>query len=451
MKRNFFGTDGIRGVPNTEPLTLNNVVELGRAVSYILRDKNSGRKGKVLIGRDTRSSGYMLGFAMATGIVSMGLDVFFVGALPTPAIAFLAKDMRADMGVIISASHNPYMYNGIKVFNKDGFKLKDELEHKIEKLMFSKELNDNFAKPQDMGMVTDLHDAKSRYIVFAKKSFPRDLSLKGMKIVLDSANGAAYDVGPTIFDELGADVVSVNDKPNGININEESGALYPEKMASLVKKHKANIGITLDGDADRVILIDEKGSIVDGDFIMAMIAINLKKQKKLSKDSVVVTPMSNFGFNVAMKEKGINVVEADVGDRYVVEEMKKNDYNFGGEQSGHIIFLDHTTTGDGIIASLQVLSYMLRENKPLSELTSVMKKYPQVLKNIEVKNKVPFSDIKGLYELKKEIESDLEGKGRVFLRYSGTEPIARVMLEGEDLSKITNYADKLCGLIEKGL
>jgi len=447
-KRKIFGTDGIRGIPNQEPLTMENVLELGRAVAYLFRDETAKHKGKILIGRDTRSSGYMLEMALGAGITSMGLDVFFVSALPTPAIAFLAKDMRADAGIIISASHNPYSDNGIKIFDKDGFKLKDEVEAKIESLMFSDELHQGFSPPERLGMVMDLLDAKSRYIVFAKRSFPRDMTLEGIKVVIDCANGAAYEVAYTIFHELGADVVMTGNDPNGVNINDNCGALHPENIIELVKKHKADMGISLDGDADRVILVDEKGKIVDGDAIMCMIALQLKANNELTKNTVVVTPMSNFGLGVIMKEHDISLVEAAVGDRYVVERMRDGGYNFGGEQSGHIIFLDHTTTGDGIIAALQVLSCMLRAKKPLSELSNVMKRYPQVLKNIKVKEKMPFEKIPNFTKRLEEIKNELGTKGRVFVRYSGTELIARVMVEGESEDKIKRYTDDLINIIQ---
>ncbi len=449
MQRKIFGTDGIRGVPNKEPLTMENMLELGRAVAYVFRDETARHKGKIVIGRDTRSSGYMLESALGAGITSMGLDVFFVGALPTPAIAFLSKDMRADAGVIISASHNPYTDNGIKIFDKDGFKLNDEVEKRIENLMFSDELHNKFASPEKLGMVKDLNDAKSRYVVFAKKSFPRDLTLEGKKVVLDCANGAAFEVGPAIFTELGAEVILTGASPNGININDGCGALHPENIIELVKEHKADMGITLDGDADRLILVDEKGNIVDGDAIMAMIAIQLKAKNELMKNTVVVTPMSNFGFGVVMKEHDISLVEANVGDRYVVEKMRDSGYNFGGEQSGHIIFLDHTTTGDGIIAALQVLSLMIKSSKPLSELSKVMQRFPQVLKNIKVKDKVPFDKIPNFTKRMEEIQAALGTRGRVFVRYSGTEPIARVMIEGEDQKAINKYAEDLISLIKE--
>ena len=447
MQRRFFGTDGVRGVPNHEPLTMENVLELGRAVAYVFRDETTKHRGKILIGRDTRSSGYMLEMALGAGITSMGVDVFFVGALPTPAIAFLAKEMRADAGIIISASHNPYTDNGIKVFDKNGFKLSDEMEHRIEKLMFSDELKKGFSSPERLGMMKDLDDAKSRYIVFAKECFPKDMNLEGKKIVLDCANGAAYEVAPAVFKELGADVIVTGNTPNGVNINDNCGALHPENIAGLVVKHKADMGITLDGDADRVILLDEKGNIVDGDAIMAMIAIHLKSKGELKKDTVVVTPMSNFGFGVAMRANGIKMVEAAVGDRYVVEKMRDGGFNFGGEQSGHVIFLDQTTTGDGIIASLQLLVYMQKEGRPLSELAKVMKRYPQILNNIKVKEKKPFEKLEGFNERLNDIKNKLGDKGRVFVRYSGTEPIARVMIEGEKEETIKTYADELSNII----
>jgi phosphoglucosamine mutase len=447
MQRRFFGTDGVRGVPNHEPLTMENVLELGRAVAYVFRDETAKHRGKILIGRDTRSSGYMLEMALGAGITSMGVDVFFVGALPTPAIAFLAKEMRADAGIIISASHNPYTDNGIKVFDKNGFKLSDEVEHRIEKLMFSDELKKGFSSPERLGMMKDLDDAKSRYIVFAKECFPKDMNLEGKKIVLDCANGAAYEVAPAVLKELGADVIVTGNTPNGVNINDNCGALHPENIAELVKSNKADMGITLDGDADRVILLDEKGNTVDGDAIMAMIAIHLKSKGELNKDTVVVTPMSNFGFGVAMRANGIKIVEAAVGDRYVVEKMRDGGFNFGGEQSGHVIFLDQTTTGDGIIASLQLLAYMQKEGRPLSELAKVMKRYPQILNNIRVKEKKPFEKLEGFNERLNDIKNKLGDKGRVFVRYSGTEPIARVMIEGEKEETIKTYADELSNII----
>ncbi|HOW17215.1 MAG TPA: phosphoglucosamine mutase, partial [bacterium] len=333
-------------------------------------------------------------------------------------------------------------------FNKDGFKLSDEMEHRIEKLMFSEELKKAYGAPEKLGTVRDLNDAGSRYVVFAKETFPKDLTLNGKKIVLDCANGAAFDVGPAVLKELGAELIITGDEPNGININDKCGALHPKNIEELVIKHKADMGITLDGDADRVILVDEKGNVIDGDIIMAMIAIEMKNNNELKSNTIVVTPMSNFGFGVAMKENGINVVEAAVGDRYVVEKMKEGSYNLGGEQSGHIILLDHTTTGDGIIGALQVLALMQRTNKPLSELSKVMKKYPQVLKNIKVKEKVPFEKMNGFSKKLDEIKTELGSKGRVFVRYSGTEPIARVMIEGEDHNKITHYADELISIID---
>ncbi len=447
MQRKIFGTDGIRGIPNHEPLTMENILELGRTLGYLFRDVDK-HKGKILIGRDTRSSGYMIELALGAGLSSMGVDVVFVGALPTPAIAFLTKDMRADAGVVISASHNPYTDNGIKIFNKDGFKLSDDMEHRIEKLMFSDELKKAYGAPEKLGTVRDLNDAGSRYVVFAKETFPKDLTLNGKKIVLDCANGAAFDVGPAVLKELGAELIITGDEPNGININDKCGALHPKNIEELVIKHKADMGITLDGDADRVILVDEKGNVIDGDIIMAMIAIEMKKNNELKNNAIVVTPMSNFGFGVAMKENGISVVEAAVGDRYVVEKMKEGSYNLGGEQSGHIILLDHTTTGDGIIGALQVLALMQRTEKPLSELSRVMKKYPQVLKNIKVKEKIPFEKMNGFSKKLDEIKTELGSKGRVFVRYSGTEPIARVMIEGEDHNKIANYADELISIID---
>jgi len=425
MKRKLFGTDGIRGIPNKDPLTIETILELGKAISYIF----SGEANTIVIGKDTRSSCSMIESALAAGLTSMGHNVLSAGILPTPAISFITNDLRADAGIVISASHNLYTDNGIKIFDKFGFKLSDILESKIEELMFSNKL---FTKsPENIGTVKELPDAMLRYLVFAKETFPKNLSLKGFKIVLDCANGAAYKVAQSVFKELGADIISVGVEPNGININANCGALYPKNIKNLVLENKANLGICLDGDADRVILVDEQGNILDGDYIMAIIAIDMKAKNILNKNTIVTTPMSNFGLHKVMEKHDIKIVEADVGDRYVVNTLKENKYNFGGEQSGHIIFLDKTTTGDGIIAALQVLSIMLEKHKPLSSLVSVMEKYPQVLKNVKVKEKIPFEEIPDFHKKLEKIKLELKDKGRVFVRYSGTESIARIMIEAK--------------------
>jgi len=429
MKRKLFGTDGIRGVPNKDALSVENILELGKAISYTF----SSSANNIVIGKDTRLSCSMIESALAAGITSMGNNVISVGVLPTPAISFITNDLRADAGIVISASHNLYTDNGIKIFDNLGFKLDDAIELKIEELMYSNKLVPK--SPESIGIIKDFPDAKLRYLVFAKETFPKNLSLKGLKIVLDCANGAAYNVAQEIFKELGADLISVGIEPNGININANCGALYPENIKDLVIKHKANIGICLDGDADRLILVDEKGNIIDGDYIMAILAIDMKAKNSLNKNTIVTTPMSNFGLYKALEKHDIKIIEAKVGDRYVVSTMKENKYNFGGEQSGHIVFLDHTTTGDGIIAALQVLSLMLQEEKPLSSLSSIMEKYPQVLKNIKVKEKIPFEDLPNFYNKLKKLEQTLAGKGRVFVRYSGTENLARIMIE----AKVSNF------------
>lgn len=447
MGRKLFGTDGIRGVPNKEPLTLENILELGRAIAYIFKDFNNDTEQNIVIGYDTRLSCPMIESALAAGIISMGANVLSTGVLPTPAIAFITNDMRADAGIVISASHNPYTDNGIKIFDAMGYKLSDELEKKIEEVMFTDVLKNNLSSPDKIGQIRDISDAKSRYIVFAKKSFPKELSLKGIRIVLDCANGAAYKVAQNIFKELGAELFFVDITPNGTNINDECGALYPENISEKVKKYRADIGISLDGDADRVILIDENGAIIDGDYIMAMIAINMKANKTLNKNTIVTTPMSNLGLKKALEKYDISVVEAEVGDRYVVNSMKEHKFNFGGEQSGHMIFLDHTTTGDGIIAALQVLSFMIEKNKPLSELIQVMEKYPQILRNIKVNKKTPFQELPKFFKRYKEIEAELIDSGRIFIRYSGTESLARIMMEADDKNKIEKYADELENLL----
>ncbi len=363
----LFGTDGIRGVANLFPMTTDLAMKVGASAAYIFK-KQHGR-AKIIIGKDTRLSGYMIENAITSGICSMGVDALVVGPLPTPGIAYITSSMRADAGIVISASHNPYEYNGIKIFGYDGFKLPDETENYIEDLILSGDI-DNLPKPpaSGIGRARRIDDAQGRYIVYLKNTFPRDLTLEGMKIVIDCANGAGYRVAPTVFEELGAEVVLTGDRPNGRNINRDCGALFPGNMASVVRESGANAGFALDGDADRVILADENGEILDGDQIMAICAKHLMERGSLKDNTVVATIMSNLGFEVALRSMGANLIRTPVGDRYVVEQMRKNNYNLGGEQSGHMIFLDHGTTGDGILSALQVFGVMLREGRPLSEL-----------------------------------------------------------------------------------
>jgi len=443
--RKLFGTDGIRGTANHYPITADLALTLGKAAALVLG--NGKNKPVILIGKDTRLSGYMLEYALTAGITSMGADVLLVGPMPTPAIAHLTKSFAADAGIMISASHNPAEHNGIKFFDKNGYKLPDKIEEKIEEKVFSNNFKQEHIIADKIGKVKRIDDAQGRYIEFAKASIESD-SLKGIKMVVDCANGSAYNVAPYIFRELGADVIIINDKPDGLNINKEAGSLYPEKLKEFVLAEKADLGIALDGDADRVIFVNERADIVDGDKIIALIASELKKENKLNKNTVVTTVMSNIGLDLYLKEKQIKVVRTKVGDRYVFEEMQKNDYNFGGENSGHLIFLDSSTTGDGTIAALHILDIMKKTKKKLSELTE-MKLFPQYLLNICVAEKKPFKEMKNLTEKIKTIESKLGEKGRVLVRYSGTENKVRILVEGKDKKEIKKYAEELSAEFKK--
>ena len=444
----LFGTDGIRGKANQWPMTPEVALQVGRAVGHLFRN-HQGRH-RILIGKDTRLSGYLLETAMASGICSVGAEALFVGPLPTPAIAFLTTDMRCDAGIVISASHNPYYDNGIKIFGRDGFKLSDELEAKIEEMVLNESIAEVRAEGEKIGRAYRLEDAPGRYIVHLKRTFPKELSLEGLKVVLDCAHGAAYKVAPAVFEELGARVIKIGTSPNGVNINLDCGALYPEAARKKVLEEGADLGVTLDGDADRVIIIDEKGNLVDGDQILLLCAREMKKEGRLKGGGVVATVMSNLALEKALAEEGLTLVRTKVGDRFVVEEMRRRGFNLGGEQSGHIIFLDHATTGDGILAALQVLAVMKRKERPLSELAR-LEKYPQVLVNVSVSRKVPPEEIKGLNELVTRIERELGPEGRVLIRPSGTEPKYRVMVEGKDETKIKALAEEIAEHITKAL
>jgi len=448
MKK-LFGTDGVRGVANVYPMTTEMAMQIGRAAAYIFKDGH--RRHRIVIGKDTRLSGYMLENALCAGINSMGVDVLLVGPLPTPGIANITSSMRADAGVVISASHNPFQDNGIKFFSRDGFKLPDEMELKIEELIFSKKIDSLRPTATEVGKAYRIDDAIGRYVVFLKSTFPKELDLVGMKIVLDCANGAAYKVAPAVFEELGAEVITIGVKPNGSNINAGCGSLHPEIICKAVKENKANLGIALDGDADRVIFVDESGKEVDGDHIMAICAIDLLKQKRLRKGTVVATVMSNMGLDIAIKNTGGKVVKTAVGDRYVVEEMLRGGYNLGGEQSGHMIFLDHNTTGDGTLTALQVLAIMRRQDKSLSELAKVMTPLPQVLVNVKVSEKKDIMTIPDIAKLVKETENRLRDEGRILIRYSGTEPLLRIMIEGKDKKQIKEWAGEIADTVEKNI
>lgn len=442
----LFGTDGIRGKANHSPMTGEIAFEVGRAAAYVLNKEHGLHK--ILIGKDTRLSGYMLESALTSGICSMGMNVVLVGPMPTPGIAFITRSLRVDAGVVISASHNPYDDNGIKFFSSDGFKLPDSTESAIEKEMFSKRLEKIRPEGAEIGRAHRVDDAAGRYIEYVKSTFPKGRTLEGLKVVIDCSNGSAYKITPFVLDELGADVISINDKPDGLNINENCGATHPEAMQRAVLEHKADIGIAHDGDADRTILCDEKGELIDGDKVMALCALDMKKQGTLKKNMIISTVMSNIGFEIFLKKNGIKVVRTQVGDRYVVEEMVKRKCNLGGEQSGHIIFLDHNTTGDGAITALQVLSIMSRRGKAISDLTSYIPIYPQVLVNVRVKRTKSMDDYpeieKAIKRAKKNITS-----GRILVRPSGTEPKIRVMIEGDNMDTITDMANEVADVIRK--
>ncbi len=445
--RTLFGTDGMRGVANVEPMTGATVMRLGMAIAARLRQP--GRHTRIAIGKDTRLSGYMFESALAAGIVAMGADVWLTGPLPTPGIAFITASMRCDAGVVISASHNPFEDNGIKVFARDGYKLADHVEAEIEALMSSPELDAQRAAPADVGYNRRLEDARGRYIVYCKATFPSELTLDGLRVVVDGAHGAAYRVGPAVFEELGAHVVAIHTKPDGKNITARAGALHPQTMCETVRHHEANLGIALDGDADRVVLCDEHGNVVDGDAGMALCATRLLREGTLAKQTIVATVMSNLGLERAIRGAGGKVVRTQVGDRYVVDEMRRSGYNLGGEQSGHLVFLDHATTGDGIVAALRVLAIMVREGRPLSELAKVMTRTPQVLVNTAVEKKIPLDQLPDVQRAIAQVERELGEDGRVLVRYSGTESKARVMIEGLDEAYIKSRADELAGMLAK--
>ena len=448
-KNVIFGTDGVRGRANRTPMDSEMALQLGRAAAHVL--KNGDHRHRIVIGKDTRLSGYMLETALASGITSAGTDVLLVGPLPTPGVAFIAKSMRADAGVVISGSHNDYRDNGIKFFDHNGFKLSDETEGKIEAAILSGKMEESRVSAEKLGKAFRIDDASGRYIQFLKNCFPREKSLEHVKIVVDCANGAAYHVAPNVLGELGATIYTLSDKPDGTNINLNCGSLHPEKMAQKVKEVGAVCGIALDGDADRVIMCDEKGHVLDGDVILALCALHWKQQGLLKKETLVATVMSNLALDHTMEKYGIRVIRTQVGDRYVLETMLKEGLNVGGEQSGHLIFLDQNTTGDGVLGAMQVLTIMLEQNKPLSELRKILEPYPQVLLNVNVREKKDFVQIPAIQKMIDDAKTVIGNKGRVFVRYSGTENIARVMVEGEDATKIKSLADNIRNAIQNNL
>jgi len=450
MEKQLFGTDGLRGRVNVHPMTPDVVMRLGLAAGRHFRSQDD-RRHKVLIGKDTRLSGYIYEYALASGFCAAGMDVLLVGPLPTPAISFLTRDMRADVGVVISASHNPYCDNGIKFFDRTGFKLPDAVEAEIAARVLDLNHEWDLPAPDAVGRAVKIQDSTGRYNVFLKNTVPLDVTFDGIKVVLDCANGAAYRVAPLVFEELGAQVTKIGVSPDGININRGVGSLHPELVARTVVETGAAIGIALDGDADRVIVADEKGRILDGDQIMAICALDCMQNGGLPGNLLVATVMSNMALEVFMTSHGGRLLRTPVGDRYVVEAMRGNGATLGGEQSGHLIFLNHSTTGDGTLAALQLLRIMVRTGKPLSELATLLTPYPQKLVNIPVARKVPFEQTPGIAKARDEVEQTLAGRGRVLLRYSGTECLARVMVEAEDPALVESLCAQLAGAVAKAL
>lgn len=448
----FFGTDGIRGTINIYPMIPELCLKAGMALCVFLKQKLPHRP-KILIGKDTRISGYVIESALTAGITSMGGDVYLVGPIPTPAVAFLVKSMRQDAGIVISASHNPFYDNGIKIFSNDGFKLSEEIEKNIENYINDSSFPNERASAENLGKAYRIEDAAGRYIEFVKSTLPKNFNLEGLRVVIDPANGAAYKITPTLFRELGAEVITINDKPDGLNINKECGALYPESLINKVKETHAHLGIAHDGDADRTILIDEKGNIVDGDFILSIWAKHLKEEKKLKKNTVVATVMTNMGVENYLKNLGIKLIRTQVGDKYVVDEMLKGGYNLGGEQSGHIVCLDYSPTGDGAITAVQMAYIMKKREKLLSELTKDIPKYPQGLKNIKIPDGMRKDEaLKRVEALDSEISKlQKQIKGRILIRASGTEPKIRVMVEDENPNNVEKILNDLEALITEKL
>ncbi len=445
----LFGTDGIRGQANKYPVSAELALKLGKALGKQLKAHGYG-SARAVIGKDTRLSGYMLETAITSGLVSSGCDVFLVGPVPTPAVAHLTRSLAADVGIMLTASHNPFDDNGIKIFSPLGYKLEDAEEDEITRLIQQTDLSTDDIRSDQLGRAYRLDDARGRYIEFAKSTVNNE-KLSGFKVVLDCANGAAYDMGPWIFRELGATVIKTGVSPDGLNINANCGAMHPEVVAKLVKEHGADIGIALDGDADRVIFADANGAIVDGDRVLAACAISFKARGLLANDTLVVTSMSNLGLHDAMRQHGIKVEITDVGDRYVIDAMRKGGHSLGGEKSGHLIFHNHATTGDGIISALQVMRIMKQEGKTLSQLADCMTEYPQTLVSLKVKEKKPVHEVPGLMAAIRACEEDLKEAGRVIVRYSGTESKIRLLVEAREEALVTKWIDALTQAVHEGL
>ncbi len=445
MSRKYFGTDGVRGKANSGAMTADMVLKIGMAAGNLYR--RGSHRHRVVIGKDTRLSGYMIEQALTAGLLAAGMDVFLLGPVPTPAVAMLTRSMRADLGVMISASHNPYYDNGIKIFGPDGYKLSDEQEFKIEGMVESPDAMP-VASSDEIGRATRIEDAGARYIEFAKRTYPRDSNLDGLRIVIDTANGASYKTAPTALWELGAEIIRIGDAPNGFNINEKCGSTAPQVMCEKVRETRADIGIALDGDADRVMISDEQGQVIDGDQLMALVTKSLHERGQLQGGGLVATVMSNLGLERFLGARGLSLARTKVGDRYVVEHMRAHGFNVGGEQSGHIILSDFSTTGDGLLAALQVLAEVKRAGKPVSEVCKMFEPVPQVLKNVKFKSGKPLDDARVKTAIAEAI-SRLGTAGRLVIRPSGTEPLIRVMAEGDDARLVNAVVDELCGVISK--
>lgn len=452
-RKKLFGTDGVRGTANIEPVTAETALKLGRAAAYVFKNLQTEARGRgrhrIVIGKDTRLSGYMLENAISSGILSMGVDVTFIGPLPTPGVAYVTRSLRADAGIVITASHNPYQDNGIKFFRADGYKLDDAIEGRIEQLIFSGEIETIRPTADEIGKAVRIDDALGRYIEYAKSSFPKNLTLEGMRIVVDCANGASYKSTPCVLRELGAEVFVIGAQPDGTNINKNCGSLHPEELCRMVREVGAHVGIAHDGDADRVQLCDEHGVLIDGDDIMAMLALERLASGSLSKNTLVTTVMSNAGLDVAIKAAGGRIVRTNVGDQNVLAAMLEEDLHVGGEQSGHIILREFATTGDGLVAALQVLRIMKSSHKPLSKLARSWTRFPQLLTNLVVKEKKPLEELDEVSAIVSLAEKELQREGgRILLRYSGTEPKIRLLVEGRDAEILKHWTQKITAVIK---
>ena len=453
-QKKIFGTDGVRGRANIEPVTAETALKLGRAAAHVFKtmetSSRSPGKHKIVIGKDTRLSGYLLENAISAGVLSMGVDVIFIGPLPTPGVAYVTRSLRADAGIVITASHNPYDDNGIKFFRPDGYKLDDQIENQIEQLVFSGEIENIRPTAQEIGKAVRVDDALGRYIEHAKASFPRGSTLEGLRLVVDCANGAAYKSTPCVLRELGAEVIVFGNQPDGMNINKECGSMFPQVLCEMVRERRADFGLAHDGDADRVLLCDETGRLIDGDDILYIAGVEMLRQGTLAHQTVVSTVMSNAGLDQAIHAAGGKVLRTDVGDKQLIDEMLRNGFNLGGEQSGHLIFRDFSTTGDGLVAALQILSIMKTRGARLSELARSWTRFPQLVTNVVVREKKAFDQLDNVMRLVEQAELAVQAEGgRVMLRYSGTEPKARLLLEGRDKATLETWSRAICDAIRK--